>query len=224
MVLMEQLRTRPMTQAEFESFRVGMVRDYAAEHVAAGDWTAEEAERRASDDTDALLPEGVGTPGVLLLVAETPDGRVVGHLWVGLERNVGRGDGAWIYDIEIVPEHRGRGFGRALLAVAEYEVATRGDRRDRTQRVRREYGRSRSLRISRLRHRDDAAAEGTPPRSGGASIRLGAACPEQGGGTELDGPAAGVKVAARQHVFTPPRSTGAPRGRPAPDPLCASHH
>ena len=115
-----------MTQAEFESFRVGMVRDYAAEHVAAGDWTAEEAERRASDDTDALLPEGVGTPGVLLLVAETPDGRVVGHLWVGLERNVGRGDGACIYDIEIVPEHRGRGFGRALLAVAEYEVATRG--------------------------------------------------------------------------------------------------
>jgi len=123
---MQEIRTRPMSSTEFEGFRVGLVRDYAAEHVAAGNWTAEEAEGRASDDADALLPEGVDTPGVLLLVAETPGGEVVGHLWVSLERHVGRRDGAWIYDIEIVPEHRGQGFGRALLTAAEHEVATRG--------------------------------------------------------------------------------------------------
>jgi ribosomal protein S18 acetylase RimI-like enzyme len=47
-------------------------------------------------------------------------------VWVALQRQPGTGGGAWIYDIEMSPEHRGRGFGRALLAAAEQEAARRG--------------------------------------------------------------------------------------------------
>ena len=115
-----------MTPAEFEAIRNRMVQEYAAEHVAAGNWSAEDAERRATEDTRALLPQGVETPGMLMLVAETSGAEVVGRVWLALERQPGSGGGAWIYDIEVALEHRGQGFGRALLAAAEDEAARRG--------------------------------------------------------------------------------------------------
>ena len=123
---MEEIRTRPMTSVEFDSLRERLVREYAAEHVAAGNWDPEVAEARAAEETDRLLPQGVDTPGVRILMAETPDGDAVGFLWLALERQPGMGGGAWIYDIEIFPEHRGRGFGRALLAAADSEAAAHG--------------------------------------------------------------------------------------------------
>ncbi len=115
-----------MTAAEFETLRGRLIREYAGAHVAAGNWTAEAAESRAAEQTGQLLPQGVDTPGVLMLVAETPEGMGVGHLWLALEREAGNGGGAWIYDIEIVPEQRGRGYGRALLGAAEERAARHG--------------------------------------------------------------------------------------------------
>ena len=122
---MQEIHTRPMTQTEFDGIRTRMTKEYAADHVAAGDWRADEAEARAEQETDALLPHGVATPGMLLLVAETPEGDYLGFVWLAIERQPGSG-GGWIYDIEISPEHRGEGFGRALLAAAELEAANHG--------------------------------------------------------------------------------------------------
>jgi ribosomal protein S18 acetylase RimI-like enzyme len=123
---MEEITTRPMTSTEFDSLRDRLVREYAAEHVATGTWTPEMAAARAAEETDRLLPQGVNTPGVRILMAESPDGDAVGFLWLALERRPGAAGGAWIYDIEILPEYRGRGFGRALLAAAEAEAAAHG--------------------------------------------------------------------------------------------------
>ena len=123
---MQEIHTRPMTQAEFDAIRARMAKEYAAEHVAAGDWRPDEAEARAEQETDSLLPHGVATSGMLMLVAESPGGDFIGFVWVALERRPGGGGGAWIYDIEVRPEHRGKGCGRALLAAAEQEVASHG--------------------------------------------------------------------------------------------------
>jgi ribosomal protein S18 acetylase RimI-like enzyme len=121
---MEPIRLRPMTAAEFNSFRARLIREYAAEHVSAGDWDPEQAEDKAARLTDDRLPEGRSTPGMLLLSAEAPDGELVGMVWVGLDRPL-RG-AAWIHDIQINPEHRGKGYGRALLQAAEQESAKQG--------------------------------------------------------------------------------------------------
>jgi len=112
-----------MTAPEFDEFRRNTIRGYAAAHVEAGDWAAEDAERRAATDTDRLLPEGIETPGMLLLVAETEAGPV-GTLWIALTDP--NGQGAWIYDIEVAAGHRGAGLGRALLTAAEEVVAENG--------------------------------------------------------------------------------------------------
>ena len=42
---MPEIRTRPMTTTEWDALRAGLVREYAAEHVRAGNWTEEEAAR-----------------------------------------------------------------------------------------------------------------------------------------------------------------------------------
>jgi ribosomal protein S18 acetylase RimI-like enzyme len=116
-----------MTRVEFEAFRSRLVREYAAEHVRAGNWTEDEAEARSAEQTDELLARGVDTPGMLLLMAETSGGETVGHVWVGLERRPGF-PGAWIYAIEIATHERGKGYGRALLRAAERETARHGVR------------------------------------------------------------------------------------------------
>jgi GNAT superfamily N-acetyltransferase len=110
-----------MTASEFAAFRSRLIPRYAAEKVRAADWAKDEAEELAVAQTDELLPEGPGSAGMLLLTADDSDGQQVGLVWVALNRP--RPGEAWIYDIEINPEHRGKGYGRALLQAAEREAA-----------------------------------------------------------------------------------------------------
>jgi ribosomal protein S18 acetylase RimI-like enzyme len=119
-----KLELRPMTEPEFTAFRAELIGSYAGDKVQAGEWAAQDAAASAAREVDGLLPDGVGTPGMLLLTAQTAARDVVGSVWVAL-----RGDNAgsaWIYDIVIGPQWRGQGYGRALLAAAEREAARHG--------------------------------------------------------------------------------------------------
>ncbi|MDQ6730035.1 MAG: GNAT family N-acetyltransferase [Actinomycetota bacterium] len=120
---MGKLQIRPMTSDDFDVYRRRTIREYAAEHVRAGDWRPEDAEQRAAKETDDLLPDGAETPGMVLLVGENDHG-AVGLVWVGPGPD--QRPGWWIYDIEVVDDQRGQGFGRALLEAAEHEVKRRG--------------------------------------------------------------------------------------------------
>jgi ribosomal protein S18 acetylase RimI-like enzyme len=113
-----------MTVEEFDAFRLRLVRQYAADHVRAGNWTAAEAHALAAGEIDALLPRGVETGGMVLLAAEDPEAQLIGFAWVAIEHEHRRG--AWLYDIWVAPDQRGRGYGRALLSVVEAEVQRRG--------------------------------------------------------------------------------------------------
>jgi ribosomal protein S18 acetylase RimI-like enzyme len=112
-----------MTKDEFDLYRRRAITEYAAEHVRAGNWSKEEAERLAAEETDGLLPDGVDSAGMVLLVAEV-DGDSVGLVWVG--QSPGEREGWWIYDIEVVPEQRRRGYARTLLQAAEREARRGG--------------------------------------------------------------------------------------------------
>jgi ribosomal protein S18 acetylase RimI-like enzyme len=124
---LEELVLRRMTAAEFSAYRAWVIPQRAEAKVSVGDWAADEALELASKEVDELLPTGVDTPGMLLLTAHTPDGETLGMLWVGLDRPDQR-DSAWIYYIKIEPQHRGKGYGRALLRRAEGLAARRGAR------------------------------------------------------------------------------------------------
>lgn len=120
---MEQIRLRPMTAAEFVTYRARLIPDYAAHHVQAGDWDPGQAETLAARHLDDLLPAGPQTGGMFLLVAENSTGERVGQVWIALDRP--RPGDAWIYDIEVSSGQRGKGYGRALLQAAETQAGQR---------------------------------------------------------------------------------------------------
>jgi ribosomal protein S18 acetylase RimI-like enzyme len=120
------LALRAMTEEEFAAYRPRLAREYAESHVQAGTWTPDEALARSQAELDELLPAGLAQPDTLLLTATDADGVAIGLTWIALVHPRGVADTAWIFDIEVFPEHRGRGVGRALLQAAEEEVARHG--------------------------------------------------------------------------------------------------
>jgi hypothetical protein len=83
-----------MTAGEFAAYRARSIKGYAAEHVRAGNWSPSQAEELAAKETDDLLPDGVDTPGMLLLAAETASAGLIGIVWVELKHR--QTTGAWI--------------------------------------------------------------------------------------------------------------------------------
>ena len=102
-----------MPDTEFAAFRARAVHDYAIEKVAAGEWSQERAADLAEEQTAALLPDGKRTAGMFIVMAEIDEVGPVGYAWLSLKRP--ELASAWIYDIAIDEEHRGKGYGRALL-------------------------------------------------------------------------------------------------------------
>jgi ribosomal protein S18 acetylase RimI-like enzyme len=123
---MPELHVREMTKLEFEWWRDQIVREYADEQVAAGSWSADEALELSRRANRALLEDGYASPGMLFLRGALPDGTPVGVLWISLRHPRGTPDCAFIFDIAIEEEHRGAGYGRALLAAAEDVVRSHG--------------------------------------------------------------------------------------------------
>jgi GNAT superfamily N-acetyltransferase len=102
-----------MSPAIYGAWVERAIREYAEGHVAAGNWTAESAIDRARAQFDELLPDGPATSGQDLWSIQDTTGTHVGILWVGPRPNVP--DALWIYDIEVEPEARGRGYAQAAL-------------------------------------------------------------------------------------------------------------
>ena len=117
---------RAMTDDEFTRWQDVLARAYAEDQVQAGNWAPDEALDRARQSNAALLPRGRDTDGMVLLTGLAPGGEPVGRIWLGLEHPRGTADCAFLYDIEVDEPHRGRGYGRALLAAAEEAARSRG--------------------------------------------------------------------------------------------------
>lgn len=105
-----------MANDAFLSWRAHSVREYAAEHVKSGGWSAEEAPAKAESQFQQILPDGVATKGQFLWTIRDAAGADVGILWVGTEQRPGH---AFIYDVEIAEERRGQGLGTAAMVALE---------------------------------------------------------------------------------------------------------
>ncbi|MFE6890589.1 GNAT family N-acetyltransferase [Streptomyces sp. NPDC057694] len=110
---------RRMTEAEYGPWLTREKAHYERTVIERGA-TEREAREKSERDHAALLPDGIGTPDVLISVLEH-HGEAVGTLWLAQ-----RSDGAYIYDVEVAAEHRGRGHGRALMLYAEADAIAAG--------------------------------------------------------------------------------------------------
>jgi ribosomal protein S18 acetylase RimI-like enzyme len=112
-----------MTQAEFDAWLPDAMDHYAAD-IAGGGLSEEAARAKSERDFPQLLPDGLATAGQWLYVVEH-DGEAVGMLWLA-EREDDFGRNLFVYDVQIDEAHRGRGLGKAAMALAEDEARRRG--------------------------------------------------------------------------------------------------
>ncbi|MDX3184552.1 MULTISPECIES: GNAT family N-acetyltransferase [Streptomyces] len=108
---------RRMTQREFDAWAAVSVGTYARSWMERG-VPQEQARRKSETDHAANLPDGLATPGMYFHVL-VHDGAVVGHVWVARREEPEGQDLGYVFDVEVRREHRGRGYGRALMHLAE---------------------------------------------------------------------------------------------------------
>ncbi|MER7885121.1 GNAT family N-acetyltransferase [Streptomyces fimicarius] len=111
------LTSRAMSEEEFAAWRQEALLAYAQDWIDRG-VEPEQARRKSEADHAAHLPDGLATEGVRFDVL-VHAGEVVGHVWVALRELPPGGPAGFVFDVEVREEHRGRGYGRALMQLAE---------------------------------------------------------------------------------------------------------
>ena len=122
---MEKIYLRPITQEEYLKWSVHSLEGYAKEKEKSG-LSPEDARQVAEQSFKRLLPDGERTQGQFLYsVVEKSSEKVVGTIWWGFQGE-GQVKNPWIYDIELLPDARGKGYGRATMEAAEKVLKGQG--------------------------------------------------------------------------------------------------
>lgn len=112
-----------MTWEEFDPWSVESVRGFAGRLVSAGLMSSDEASAYARRQLADLLPEGIATSLHLLRTARelAPGEPVIGHVWVRVapaEPPMTAVE-AYVFDIDVLEDARGRGLGTAIMLATE---------------------------------------------------------------------------------------------------------
>ncbi|WP_164669798.1 GNAT family N-acetyltransferase [Virgibacillus doumboii] len=107
----------PMSEERFNQYLEVKLEDYANEHVKAGNWNEENALENARNQFDLLLPDGLETENQRLFTVMDGD-ESVGILWIHVKSHENDKQ-AFIYDIELDENQRGKGFGTATMTHLE---------------------------------------------------------------------------------------------------------
>lgn len=116
----------PITAQRFPSWQERSHAEYTADLTAAGE-TPRAADEHASDSLMRAFPAGAPSTenAVFDLVDDTDD--VVGYLWIGHD-NSGDNTSWWVWDVLVESEHRGKGYGKAAMQLAEDHARAAGAR------------------------------------------------------------------------------------------------
>jgi len=117
------IRFAPFDQADFQAWLVEAIPSFALANVDEGTWTLAESIVLSQGAHDALLPQGLATPGQFFVhVHDVATDERVGMLWWA-EAAKGGAMQAWVYNLTINAAARGRGYARAALR--EFEGVAR---------------------------------------------------------------------------------------------------
>lgn len=115
---------RPLTDEEFAEWLPQTRDGYAADMVQNGGLSEESARAKAVDDTERLFPGGKPSADQLVYAIEA-DGERVGALWV-CAREEGLFRSLFVYEVRVHEQHRGKGYGKAAMLLAEEEARRLG--------------------------------------------------------------------------------------------------
>jgi ribosomal protein S18 acetylase RimI-like enzyme len=113
---------RPLREDEYAAWDAAHRAEYERGLVEHAGLTVDAARAKVEHDIPSVLPDGLATPDTWIWVVEAR-GRRVGTVFLGV-----RAGRAFLFDITIDPEERGRGYGRAAMVALEDEVRALGHR------------------------------------------------------------------------------------------------
>lgn len=118
------LALEPLGRSDFEGYRRYAIGHYAREKVESGQWPSSGALRRSEKEVGSLLPDGVDTSGhfIYSIQAGTDD---IGTVWIHIREENGR-TLAWIYDLVISEDFRGKDYGSRALSTVETKAKELG--------------------------------------------------------------------------------------------------
>lgn len=120
------VRLVPMSESDFEMYLERAVRNYADDHVRAGNWHPSEALARSEQQFRQLLPDGVASKDQhVYSIEDTATQAIVGMIWFAASAQQSRLS-AFIYDFEIREEYRRRGFASQAMQALEEKVRALG--------------------------------------------------------------------------------------------------
>jgi ribosomal protein S18 acetylase RimI-like enzyme len=121
------LRLRPLRDDELPAFVRHGRAAYAHELETQAGLTSARAQTKAEADWARLLPDGTVPAGNHLYAVEDADsGERIGELWWAEREGDAGATMAYVYSIEVAPEHRGRGYGRKTMLLFEEDARARG--------------------------------------------------------------------------------------------------
>mgnify|MGYP006293047369 FL=1 len=110
------VKFKNMTDEEFENYYNYAVSNYAEEKIEAGNWSEENAEERARNIFKKLLPDGLKTKNNYLYSIYTKNNHI-GYIWFKI--NDENRKAAFLNDIIIFQEYRGKGYGEKTMKLFE---------------------------------------------------------------------------------------------------------
>lgn len=112
-----------MTGAEYDTWRARQASGYAEEIASAGLLSPADARQRAEEQLAEFLPDGVHTVNNSFWLLRRA-GTVVADLWLVHHYQP---DTTWISAVEVDEAHRGKGYGRSAMLLAERATAAGSD-------------------------------------------------------------------------------------------------
>ncbi|MGR3762886.1 GNAT family N-acetyltransferase [Rossellomorea sp. NS-SX7] len=109
---------RKMTPEEYEQYLGTSVEDYAKEKVSAGNWEEKDSLQKAKEEFSTLLPDGENTENNYLYTILNEKNEHAGIIWLAKKSP----EKAFIYDIRILEEHQGKGYGKDTMNEIEKEA------------------------------------------------------------------------------------------------------
>lgn len=113
-----------MRDDEFAAWLPQMREGYAEAMIDDGGISPASATAKAAADIEHLFPGGRPSTDQLVFVIEA-DGVPVGDFWLA-ERDDTMQPCLFVYDVRLEEAHRGRGYGKAAMLLAEEEARRRG--------------------------------------------------------------------------------------------------
>lgn len=102
---------RQMKLDELPIYRQIAITEYAKDLAESRKCSFEEGLARSTELIDSTLSHRIDTPSNRLNIMTAEEGDIVfGYLWITVSEKT-----AWVYDIYIHPEWRGKGYGRTAL-------------------------------------------------------------------------------------------------------------